>query len=634
MMSSPTYREQIEGGLIGLLVGDAVGVPYEFHPPAALPELDLIDMAPPAGFSRAHGGVPTGTWSDDGAQALCLLASLLERDGFDLVDFSCGLLNWLDHGFMAVDGQVFDVGNQTSEALRRLRSGHAAERSGLSGERHNGNGSLMRVLPLMLWHTGDDSELFHLAMRQSLPTHGHLRSQLACGMYCLWARHLLRGTGDWNEALLDAAHVADQLESARAEWPLFCHELDRVPTGTGYVMDSLISARHALGQGKDYASVVRHAIALGNDTDTTAAIAGGLAGIRYGLRAIPPAWLNALRGRNLLEPLIEKLLAHTAAAAAHGNPKQSGATPSTKEGMDKILAAFAEQLGALGLKLDPTMVGAERGVIEGAGWVVQWCIGADDRGPHLDYYSAHRMTDDYHVRIRYDGTLEELEGYQAGHPLSSDPAVAALHAKLMRVHNKAVASTLHRKGFTNASMTMQLLGAESGSADAELVEKDLDEALAIALRGNQRFADWLLSQTPFDKTSARVDWVRADNPWTTSIVQTRDSETGEITARPMQGETDVLAVYETNDGVRIGLHIENKMSGASFRTLQAERYRSRAQQWVGNPKYGNYSHWLTVVIAPKSVQRKAPDQISKFDVVIDSRAVGAFVRAYALCFAA
>ncbi len=79
----PTRQERIEGGLLGLLVGDALGVPYEFHPPEAIPPREAIEYQPPEGFRRAHASVPPGTWSDDGAQALVLLASLLECGRLD-----------------------------------------------------------------------------------------------------------------------------------------------------------------------------------------------------------------------------------------------------------------------------------------------------------------------------------------------------------------------------------------------------------------------------------------------------------------------------------------------------------------------------------------------------------------------
>jgi ADP-ribosylglycohydrolase len=198
----PTHLERIEGGLVGLLVGDALGVPYEFHPPEAIPPASEIEFEPPPGFRRAHAGTPPGTWSDDGAQALALLSSLLDRGRLDPEDLGRRLLEWHDLGRFAVDRRVFDVGIQTGAALRALREGTPALEAGPAEERTNGNGSLMRVLPLALWHLGSDAELVADARLQSRVTHGHLRSQACCALYCLWARRVMEGSEDaWSEAV-------------------------------------------------------------------------------------------------------------------------------------------------------------------------------------------------------------------------------------------------------------------------------------------------------------------------------------------------------------------------------------------------------------------------------------------------
>lgn len=226
------------GGLIGLLVGDAVGAGYEFRPSELIPAFKQIEMVTPADFRRSHAGVPPGTWTDDGAQALCFFASLLERGQFRLTDFTARLLKWLDHGYMAVDGLVFDVGILTCDALDQIRAGSSALESGGRLESDNGNGSLMRVLPLALWHSGTDG-------------------------------------------------------------------------ATGYVVDTLWSAKEALHEDS-FQDVVRAAIRFGHDSDTTAAVAGGLAGIRFGLSGIPGSWLAALRGYELVDSLIASFVEHKA----------------------------------------------------------------------------------------------------------------------------------------------------------------------------------------------------------------------------------------------------------------------------------------------------------------------------------
>lgn len=307
--ASVDWQHRVSGGLIGLLVGDALGVPYEFHPPESIPPADLIEYAPPVGFQRAHVGVPPGTWSDDGAQALILLDSLLTCGGLDLAHFAGGLRRWLLEGFYAVNRSVFDIGAQTSTALNRLGAGIPPESSDPSEERHNGNGSLMRVLPLALWHRGDDRELMALAARQSLPTHGHPRSQVACALYCLWARVTLEEHPDpWSSAvsrfqnqggldLFPEAEVQRVLDPGNAA----------SARGTGYVLDTLWSAKAAVECTIDFEGCVRKAITLGHDTDTTSAVAGGIAGLKYGVTGIPTRWRDNLRGSDEYEPLIVKL---------------------------------------------------------------------------------------------------------------------------------------------------------------------------------------------------------------------------------------------------------------------------------------------------------------------------------------
>ncbi len=309
--SARSEVDAVAGGIWGLLVGDALGVPFEFCSPAALPPFDRIDMPPPAGFHRAHLMAPPQAWSDDGAHALCLLESLLDRGRLDLDDLGARLLRWSTEGWRAVNGIVFDIGRQTAEALGALGRGVPAERADLRGEWDNGNGSLMRVLPLALWHRGSDADLVRDAARQSLVTHGHARSQVCCALYCLWVRAALRRSDDpWRDAIA-------RLRALSARDPAWTAEIDhhvrpeRDPDrpGTGYVVDCLLSARAATRE-PTFERVVRRAVSFGLDTDTTAAVAGGFAGVRHGLSGIPERWLTALPEHPLVQGLVARLLTH------------------------------------------------------------------------------------------------------------------------------------------------------------------------------------------------------------------------------------------------------------------------------------------------------------------------------------
>ncbi len=309
---SVSIASRMEGGLVGLLVGDALGVPYEFHEPEDLPARELIEMVPPPEFRRAHRGVPAGTWSDDGALALALLDSWLTKGGLDLPDFAARMLSWFEGGKYTPDGRVFDVGIQTSRALRAIAGGESAETSGPSAERENGNGSLMRVLPLALAHKGSIEELVELAERQSLPTHGHVRSLVCCAIYCVWARFELEGrAGAFDAAVAETRRIyeARGATDRLAEIAEHVKPEDTTPgKGSGYVVDTLRSSRDLLRDETSYEGVVKGAIALGHDTDTTACVAGGIAGIRYGIEGIPARFRETLKGADLLAPLRDRLL--------------------------------------------------------------------------------------------------------------------------------------------------------------------------------------------------------------------------------------------------------------------------------------------------------------------------------------
>ena len=312
-------RERIAGGLYGLLVGDALGVPYEFYEANELPVYEKIEMTPPAGFQKTYPKIAAGTWSDDGAQALCLMDSLLKNGKFSLKAYSDALLAWYEEGFWAVGGVVFDVGIQTADALNAYKRGIPATDCGLMNPEGKGNGALMRVLPLALWHfvQGDTDlekrsrELVRDAHSQCQITHGHLCNQVCCALYCLVAQALLEGK-EVREAIQEGVCV---LRSIYRKQPEYERELEwsvrpDIPwegRGTGYVVDCLRSAFMILEQASDYEDAIKRAVLLGNDTDTTACVTGGLAGIRYGLRKIPERWLNALKEREKVEDLLAQV---------------------------------------------------------------------------------------------------------------------------------------------------------------------------------------------------------------------------------------------------------------------------------------------------------------------------------------
>ena len=292
--------DRLAGGVWGHLVGDAMGVPYEFQPPQPLHEIRW-------GRHATHVAQPPGTWSDDGGLMLALLDSLV-RGSFDTADQGRRALDWwLGTGYKP--GSIFDIGVITRESLERIRTGTAPEEAGGGGEHDNGNGSLMRILPIALvGHRASDAQLIAQATRASSLTHRHPRSMVTCAIYVLAARSLLHGARDRARVLAEAFDAVAANVGDYEVTELKVVKSYSARTGSGYVVDCFWSAWDAFAGGSSYSEVVKRAIAYGDDTDTTACVAGGLAGTYWGRSGIPDQWLNDMRGRDIVDPILAKLL--------------------------------------------------------------------------------------------------------------------------------------------------------------------------------------------------------------------------------------------------------------------------------------------------------------------------------------
>jgi ADP-ribosyl-[dinitrogen reductase] hydrolase len=303
--------KKLLGGLYGAIVGDALGVPYEFHGPGEIPPANHIVMDPTyPGFSRSYDGVPPGTWSDDTSLLLCLLDAKLEQPEDWAPAFVGRAQAWRFHGLYAVDGKKFDIGMQTAAALSDLLGG-ADPLARTDDASANGNGGLMRVmgmiLPLLV--TGvEPAEMFDACATQSIPTHAHAISRMCCGLYGVTALYVYRGD-PVSVAVTKAIEFAtNHVSSDVAALNVVLDAETNRATGSGYVVDTFWTAVKCLLDTTTYEGAVKRAIMYGNDTDTTACAVGGLAGLMYGYDNIPAEWLEQLRGKEIVEPLINCLL--------------------------------------------------------------------------------------------------------------------------------------------------------------------------------------------------------------------------------------------------------------------------------------------------------------------------------------
>lgn len=264
-----------------------IGLPYELVREADLPEPSKLALILKSPDKHPY---TEPTWSSDGAQTLALLDSLQHCQGLDLDDFGRRLLAWRDHGAYTRHGLAIGCGITTHQALERIKQGVPAERAGNRDEYSLGNGLLMRCLALVFWHQGDDQELIRLAIRQPLPTHAHPLCGITCALLCLVARRLLQDQIlNWEKLRSELSmHLTTE---ERAELPrLFDLQQRQFPQGSAYVVDSFWSAIKTLRTNCVEQAITR-AIRFGNDANTTASLAAGLTGLRWGIENMPNDWL-------------------------------------------------------------------------------------------------------------------------------------------------------------------------------------------------------------------------------------------------------------------------------------------------------------------------------------------------------
>lgn len=302
---------KIKAVIIGHAVGDALGVPVEFCSRDELKQNPVTDM-------RGYGTypVPAGAWSDDTSMSIAALDSL--ADGcLDFDGIMDNFIKWLSQDEYTPTGKTFDVGHTCLCAIRNRMKNQdlPATQCGQGGEYANGNGSLMRIHPFVLYaytkcmKYDDWSDLIRSA---SALTHAHERSRLGCMIYTFVLFHLLADSNKsviWTALRRAEAHLCDEPEFCHYT-RLFAPDFAALPEdeirSSGYVVDTLEAAVWCLLTTDSYRDCVLKAVNLGGDTDTVAAVAGGLAGALYGYEGIPQAWRETLIKREWIEEMCER----------------------------------------------------------------------------------------------------------------------------------------------------------------------------------------------------------------------------------------------------------------------------------------------------------------------------------------
>jgi ADP-ribosyl-[dinitrogen reductase] hydrolase len=299
--------------LFGVAVGDALGVPVEFKSRESLKGEPVTNM-------RGYGthNVPTGTWSDDSSLTFCLAEALIQ--GFNLEVLGQNFVKWYMENYWTAHGSVFDIGITTRKAIERIAQGEKPENSGGFKESENGNGSLMRILPLVFYLSNQPIEIrFEVVKKVSSITHGHIRSVVACFYYLEFANLILQGESiaeAYQKLKKDIVSFLSNSSIDTSEIDVFnrilkgnIYELDEQQIeSSGYVLHTLEASIWCLMTSFNYEEAVLKAVNLGSDTDTTAAVTGGLAALVYGYEGIPVRWIEKIARKEDIENLAERLL--------------------------------------------------------------------------------------------------------------------------------------------------------------------------------------------------------------------------------------------------------------------------------------------------------------------------------------
>lgn len=312
-------ENKVLDALLGVAIGDALGVPYEFSSREDMIKNPASDMI---GY-KTHNQ-PPGTWSDDSSLTFCLAESLI--NGYSLLDISSKFIAWKNKSYWTARGSVFDIGLTTSKAISRLRDiidrnklKELELQKYLGNEMENGNGSLMRIIPLLFHIKNKNSSFqFEIIRDVSALTHRHIRAAMSCFIYLKLAEKLLAGQ-EKLEAYLNMRNEVqdlwDEINFSVNERNNFKNIIqnsiidlaeNNLKSG-GYVIEVLESSIWYFLKKDDFESTVISIINIGHDTDTSAAITGGLAGLYYGSENMPEYWRYSLSRYEDILDLSERL---------------------------------------------------------------------------------------------------------------------------------------------------------------------------------------------------------------------------------------------------------------------------------------------------------------------------------------
>lgn len=320
-------QTKFRNGIYGVAIGDALGTPVQFCSREELRRYPITGIKDDGTYR-----LPAGTWSDDTSMSLALAESLGRLNDIDYEDVMDNFVKWNNCGKFTPDGKAFDQGHVCLTAIEKWTNRkelcwpEKAVDCGLTAFEDNGNGSLMRILPIAFYiyaKYGKKSYLHGDIVRNiSKLTHAHPISQFACEFYCnmiyqmlgnpeLSKKHIFQNAKDVMQKIWKVPELKNDKDELKDVFDrLYDSDFDTVPDekiqSSGFVVHSLEAAIWCFLNTNNYCDCTLKAVNLGEDTDTIAAIAGGLAGVFYG--EIPKEWVDELRGKEVIENSIAGMI--------------------------------------------------------------------------------------------------------------------------------------------------------------------------------------------------------------------------------------------------------------------------------------------------------------------------------------
>ena len=317
--SNLTNDDCIRGSLFGFFVGDALGVPVEFLGRETLQKNKISDM-------EAYGthNQPKGTWSDDSSMVIATMDSLINERKINYNDIMNKFSEWYINGKYTPFGQVFDIGNATAVALNKYKNNKNDYKCGSADVYSNGNGSLMRILPISLYLSYNNDSMYDVISNISSMTHAHIYSIFSCVIYSVFVNEYLK-----NKSILKAytnmqkiiknildnesnSNIGNLDELKNVFNRLIYNDISKYSEkdikSSGYVIDTLEACFWCLLTTNNYTDSVLKAVNLGDDTDTVTALTGGLAGLVYGYNNIPTKWIHSLQKESMLNNLVSEFV--------------------------------------------------------------------------------------------------------------------------------------------------------------------------------------------------------------------------------------------------------------------------------------------------------------------------------------